>query len=480
MSVINMNVNKQRLSVSIPFPVADALDYFSVIGNFTDDWKDCPSKWLHIKQGDDDYAVAFKADDTIGAEQHVNFKSGEYELWIHGSNLENKRITTNIVKINVEETGSFGGQALPEITLSVAEQIDAKATEALNIAKAVETQAASGAFDGAMGPRGPQGPQGEQGMQGVQGVPGPQGERGARGPEGPQGPQGEPGPAGPVAEVTATSVKSALGYTPVKSVNGKTGETISLSANDVGAVPTSIYLTVDKQFYIDAVNGSDSNNGTSASTPFASLTKALNSIPRDIGGRTVTINLMSDITLADGSFNKIFYKFNGRIVIKGYQDVVHKITGNTNGYDEGIIAIKFSNCEVRLIKLSIQQNGKAAGVSINESTGTVFCDNLILTGSKGDGVTGKDISSGIFNAVPIFLICSRSTITNWDNSAIRANGGGLTAMPSTNTISNNGIGLFTSAGILMGSATLSGNGTNYSPNNSGRIYSATQTSIPNY
>lgn len=281
-------------------------------------------------------------------------------------------------------------------------------------------------------------------------------------------------------ELTKSSVTTALGYTPVKSVNGKTGEAITLSANDVGAVPASIYLATDKEYYVDAVNGSDNNNGTSTSTPFASLSKAINSIPRDLGGRTVNINTMSDITLANGSFNKIFYKFNGRIVIRGYQNVVYKITGNTNGYDEGIIAIKYSGCEVRINKLAIQQNGKAAGISINESTGTVICDTLTLTGSKGDGVAGKDISSGIFNAVPIFLICTRSTITNWDNSGIRANGGGLTAMPSTNTVSNNGIGLTTSAGILMGSATLSGNGTDYNPMNRGRIYTGNQTSVPNY
>lgn len=213
MSIINVNVNKQRLTVSIPFPVADALDYFSVIGNFTDDWKDCPSKWLHIKQGEHDYAVSFKSDDTIGAEQHVNFKAGEYELWIHGSNLENKRITTNIVKIIVAETGGFGGQVLPEITLSVAEQIDLKATEALNVAKAVEMQAASGAFDGAVGPRGPQGPQGEQG---------------AQGPEGPQGPQGVPGPQGPQGipgQTGATGPKGATGATGPQGPQGPQGET---------------------------------------------------------------------------------------------------------------------------------------------------------------------------------------------------------------------------------------------------------------
>lgn len=220
MSIINVNVNKQRLTVSIPFPVADALDYFSVIGNFTDDWKDCPSKWLHIKQGDAEYAVAFKTDNTIGAEQHVNFNEGVYELWIHGSNLENKRITTNIVQITVEKTGGFGGQVLPEITISVAEQIDLKATEALNIAKAVETQAASGAFDGAPGPRGPQGLQGEQGVQGPEG---PQGPQGVPGPQGPQGIPGQTGATGPKGATGATGPQGPQGEQGVQGPPGATG-----------------------------------------------------------------------------------------------------------------------------------------------------------------------------------------------------------------------------------------------------------------
>lgn len=69
---------------------------------------------------------------------------------------------------------------------------------------------------GPTGATGPQGPQGEQGPQGVQGEQGPQGLRGIQGPEGPQGPQGNP-----------------------TIVNGKSGESIVLSAEDVGARPVT-------------------------------------------------------------------------------------------------------------------------------------------------------------------------------------------------------------------------------------------------
>lgn len=72
---------------------------------------------------------------------------------------------------------------------------------------------------GPQGPQGIQGPQGEQGEQGIQGQQGPQGtqgERGAQGPEGPQGPQGNP-----------------------TTVNGKSGEYITLNYDDVGAYSSS-------------------------------------------------------------------------------------------------------------------------------------------------------------------------------------------------------------------------------------------------
>jgi hypothetical protein len=64
---------------------------------------------------------------------------------------------------------------------------------------------------GDTGDTGAQGGTGPQGQQGIQGV---QGEQGIQGPEGPQGPQGNP-----------------------TTVNGKSGESITLTASDVGAVP---------------------------------------------------------------------------------------------------------------------------------------------------------------------------------------------------------------------------------------------------
>ena len=72
--------------------------------------------------------------------------------------------------------------------------------------------------------RGPQGPQGIQGVQGIQGEIGPQGLQGPQGEQGPQGIQGPQGLQGPQGDPTT--------------VNGKSGESITLNAADVGAATT--------------------------------------------------------------------------------------------------------------------------------------------------------------------------------------------------------------------------------------------------
>lgn len=79
-----------------------------------------------------------------------------------------------------------------------------------------------GSLQGPAGPQGETGPVGPQGATGPQGPEGPQGIQGPQGLQGIQGPQGEQGPQG----------------TPT-TVNGKTGETITLTAGDVGAAASS-------------------------------------------------------------------------------------------------------------------------------------------------------------------------------------------------------------------------------------------------
>jgi hypothetical protein len=108
---------------------------------------------------------------------------------------------------------------------------------------------------------GPQGPQGIQGIQGIQGETGPTGPTGATGATGPQGPIGETGPQGPQGIQGETGAQGPQGIQGIQgiqgvkgdtgdtgpqgpqgdptTVNGKTGASITLTASDVGAAPSS-------------------------------------------------------------------------------------------------------------------------------------------------------------------------------------------------------------------------------------------------
>ena len=92
---------------------------------------------------------------------------------------------------------------------------------------------------GATGETGPAGPQGEVGPEGPQGIQGEKGDTGERGPQGIQGLTGEQGPAG------ATGPQGEKGDPGViQNVNGKTGESVWLNAEDVGAEAAHSYKTV--------------------------------------------------------------------------------------------------------------------------------------------------------------------------------------------------------------------------------------------
>lgn len=99
-----------------------------------------------------------------------------------------------------------------------------------------------GSLQGPQGPTGPQGPKGATGETGPAGPQGPQGEVGPQGPAGEKGEQGErglqgiqgiQGPQGPRGEQGAQGEKGDPGV--IQYVNGKTGASINLTPQDVGA-----------------------------------------------------------------------------------------------------------------------------------------------------------------------------------------------------------------------------------------------------
>lgn len=127
--------------------VADSIDYLTAEFTFaTNEWNGF-TKWVHFKKGDKVFDILL-SDNKIDKKSHLNLSAGEWEVYLHGNNETGERITTNIAKIQVEPTGTLNGEPLPEIPLSAAEQIVAKAEKAVEIAESVREDADSGVFKG--------------------------------------------------------------------------------------------------------------------------------------------------------------------------------------------------------------------------------------------------------------------------------------------------------------------------------------------
>lgn len=130
-----------------------------------------------------------------------------------------------------------------------------------------------GALQGPQGPQGVQGPpgtDGAQGPQGPKGEPGEMGPQGETGPAGEQGPQGIQGPAGPQGIQGIQGVPGPQGpQGNPTTVNGKSGESITLSASDVGAAPIS--HVSDTTIHVTASEKAFWNSGGAAKVQTAAL-----------------------------------------------------------------------------------------------------------------------------------------------------------------------------------------------------------------
>ena len=229
---IELSVSGQRLRREMgPGIVGGSRYYLTAHVAFAGhDW-DGAQVWLKIDQDGAQNSYLLDADGSVTAERGINLPAGQYTMSMLGLRDE-VRITTNEVPLCVLQSGADGGDPLPEIPQTAAEQIALLAQEAVDTARSVREDADAGRFDGADGApgrdgidgadgvsvthqwdgtvltitsasgtssadlRGPQGPEGERGQKGERGEAGPQGEQGPQGERGETGPQGERGETG--------------------------------------------------------------------------------------------------------------------------------------------------------------------------------------------------------------------------------------------------------------------------------------------
>lgn len=142
-------VSGQSLKFFSPVIAADSLGYLTARVNFVgEDWEGY-SKWLHFRRGDTVYDMQLDENNEISADRHLNLSLGHWEIYLTGVK-EESRLTTVPVILTVKESGLIDAP-LHELPMSVAEQLDFNARQALLLAQSVKDRADAGGFDGAPG-----------------------------------------------------------------------------------------------------------------------------------------------------------------------------------------------------------------------------------------------------------------------------------------------------------------------------------------
>ena len=139
-------VSGQSLKMFTPVTAADSLKYLTAQFHFTDGEWDGYTRWAHFRRGETVYDIALDGEDRITEEDALNLTTGEWEIYLTGTK-DAARLTTIVVILTVKESGLIDAplHVLPQ---SVAEQIDAKAAQALLTAQAVKSAADAGKFNG--------------------------------------------------------------------------------------------------------------------------------------------------------------------------------------------------------------------------------------------------------------------------------------------------------------------------------------------
>lgn len=144
--MLEFYVAGQSLKYYTPVIAADSLKFLTAQFHFIGDEWDGYTRWAHFRKGETVYDIELDEDDRITEEDALNLTAGEWDVYMTGTK-DTARLTTVVVIMTVKESGLIDAP-LHVIPQSVAEQIDAKAAQALAVANAVKAAADAGKFNG--------------------------------------------------------------------------------------------------------------------------------------------------------------------------------------------------------------------------------------------------------------------------------------------------------------------------------------------
>lgn len=226
-------------------------------------------------------------------------------------------------------------------------------------------------------------------------------------------------------------------------------------------------LTEDVILYVSTAGNDVTGDGTSGA-PFATIQKAIDSLPKWLDGH------MASIDIKAGTYNE-------RVVVDGFQGGI-LVIGDANK-TAVVRGVQVTASSLVRLNVDITRNTTVGGTPLNVRLGSrvqLGRDSVINAASAS--VSGIVVESGseLSALVDIFGYMTKTTVSNCGYYAIYATGGSRVALGEI-AGSNNGTGLYAADGGVISYSTRSLSATTMNVTVSGgRIYSGAQTSIPNY
>ena len=225
-------------------------------------------------------------------------------------------------------------------------------------------------------------------------------------------------------------------------------------AQDVG-------LNVARSVYVSG-SGSDSlGDGTSAN-PFATITKALDSLPKNLNGFDANINIVA------GTYNEnvvVSGFFGGNVILTG--------AANSSITIRSLAVEKNASCHISSnISLGISGSAGSAGIVVQQGNLLSFAKNVFVTAIQ---------NVGVYVARGGFAMFGNLGVSNSTGIAVQATSGATVYIDSLLGTNNSGIAIQSGNGARVGFNTKTiTTASTFLTMYGGRIYTGSQADTPNY
>ena len=210
----------------------------------------------------------------------------------------------------------------------------------------------------------------------------------------------------------------------------------------------------DSTIYV-STSGNDASGDGSASLPFATIQHAIDSIPKDIGEKEITIDV------ASGTYSE-------DVVISGF-------SGAPLRFNIGVVTVNslhvYDSCVIfNGSTITLSASGKTYGLYGHRNANVILQTDLVINGSE----------HGIYCGYGSRVVTRKATTINSCTFAVTCTFAGVMYIPNLAGSKNNNAVQASGGIVMIGTIAAAMASTMYVTSNGGRIYTGSQASVPSY